>query len=259
MDNLKTTIEELIAEGQKFTYDNFASKSDDGYPQAYSPGWIVWTHGVGEVRELLGNTPVGQSLHRGLNGMILGNEPYEFTRAHESIMSGLRASLLLPLPTPANSSPSAATKSNRVFIVHGHDHASKNELELFLKELGLDPIVLHRQPDEGQTVIEKFEKYSDVGYAFVLLTPDDIGYPAADDLLADEMRSKAKRARQNVVLEFGYFIGRLSRANVCCLYMGGVELPSDIHGLLYKEFHKSVQEVFYTIRKELEARKYKLK
>jgi hypothetical protein len=84
--------------------------------------------------------------------------------------------------------------SNKVFIVHGHDEEIKNQLEIFLNEIGLEAIVLHRKPDEGMTIIEKFERYSkDASYAFILLTPDDICY---------SVKKKEIRARQNVIFEF---------------------------------------------------------
>jgi len=41
------------------------------------------------------------------------------------------------------------------------------------------------------------------------------------------------RARQNVILELGYFLGLLKRHRVCALYKGNVELPSDYHGIVY--------------------------
>src|SRR5690606_32465068 len=106
------------------------------------------------------------------------------------------------------------TLSNRVFVVHGHDDARKNELEGLLREMGLEPIVLHRQPDEGQTIIEKFEKHSDVGFAFILLTPDEFSFLASQRNLPDSERVLEARARPNVIFEFGYFVGRLGRANV---------------------------------------------
>lgn len=117
-------------------------------------------------------------------------------------------------------------QSNKVFIVHGHDDSSKNELASFLYKVGLTPIVLHEQPNQGKTVVEKFEQYaSDVGYAFVLLTPDDVGGKSKEELKS--------RARQNVVLELGYFMGKLGRERVCGLYKGSVEIPSDVLGVLY--------------------------
>jgi hypothetical protein len=97
-------------------------------------------------------------------------------------------------------------RSKKVFVVHGHDEVAKTNLEVFLNEIGLQPIVLHRQADEGLTVIEKFEKHSDVGYAFILLTPDDVAYLKADEAKNDKDRKKELRARPNVIFEFGYFV-----------------------------------------------------
>ena len=64
------------------------------------------------------------------------------------------------------------------------------------------------------------------------------------------------RARQNVVLEFGYFMGLLGRDKVCCLYKGDIELPSDMHGIVYVPFKESVNEVSDKIIKELKAADY---
>ena len=143
-------------------------------------------------------------------------------------------------------------RSNKIFIVHGHDENLKNQLEIFISENGLEPIVLHRKADEGLTVIEKFEKHSEVGYAFILLTPDDIGYSIED------VSKKEMRARQNVIWEFGYFVGKLGRNKVCCLYKEGVTLPTDVSGMLYKKIKKNVEEVGYAIFKELKIAGYDL-
>ena len=148
--------------------------------------------------------------------------------------------------------------SKRVFLVHGHDEVAKTNLEIFLSEIGLEPIVLHRQADEGLTIIEKFEKHSDVGYAFILLTPDEVAYLAKEEEKADSERDKSLRARPNVIFEFGYFVGKLGRSRTCCLYTGEVELPSDISGMIYKRFSNSIEEVAYSITKELKALGYEL-
>lgn len=149
--------------------------------------------------------------------------------------------------------------SNKVFIVHGHDEIAKNELEIMLREMGLEPVVLHRQADEGRTVIEKFEAHADVGFAIILLTPDEIAYLASEDQHLDVDRNKKFRARPNVIWEFGFFVGRLTRARTCCLYRGEVELPSDINGLLYKKFNNSVEEVGYSLQRELRSAGYILR
>ena len=118
-------------------------------------------------------------------------------------------------------------KTRRVFLVHGHDEEAKQSVARFLERLELEPVILQEQPNEGRTTIEKFEKNADVEYAVILLTPDDVGYVKGKK---NEARS---RARQNVILELGYFIGRLSRKRVCGLRKGSVEIPSDYHGVLY--------------------------
>lgn len=158
---------------------------------------------------------------------------------------------------PSTSPGSRSTsKSKKVFVVHGHDEISKTNLEVFLREIGLEPIVLHRQADEGLTIIEKFEKHSDVSYAFIILTPDEVAYLAGEETKPDEEREKEKRARPNVIFEFGYFVGKLGRSKVCCLYTGNVVLPSDISGMIYKKFNTSVEEVAYGIIKDLKAQGY---
>lgn len=144
-------------------------------------------------------------------------------------------------------------RSKKVFIVHGHDDAAKANLEALLREIGLEPIVLHRQPDEGKTIIEKFEKHSDVSYAFILLTPDDVAYPRAQESVPDNGRSKEYRARPNVIFEFGYFVGKLGRQNVCCLYTGDVVLPSDVSGMVYKRYASNVEEAGMSIQRDLRA------
>jgi predicted nucleotide-binding protein len=130
----------------------------------------------------------------------------------------------------APTSPSVAARSSsgrRVFVVHGHDEAAKEGVARFLEKLALEPVILHEQANQGRTVIEKFEGHAEVDFAVVLLTPDDTGYPV-------NLPDRAKpRARQNVVLELGYFLGRLGRARVCALYRGDVEMPSDFGGVVY--------------------------
>lgn len=136
----------------------------------------------------------------------------------------------------------------KVFVVHGHDEKLKAQVARFLEQLNLQPIILHEQPDRGQTIIEKFEKHSDVSFAVVLLTPDDVGGQADAKassgaflptlLHEDEEPILKPRARQNVIFEFGYFLGKLERSNVCGLYCEGVELPSDFSGVLYTEVDK---------------------
>lgn len=159
------------------------------------------------------------------------------------------------LPT-GNAASSNGARSKKVFVVHGRDEIAKTCLEVILHEIGLEPVVLHRQADLGQTVIEKFERHSDVGYVFILLTPDEVAYLRDEDVKPDSERRKEFRARANVIFEFGYFVGKLGRSRVCCLYTGGVSLPSDVAGMIYKKYENSVEEVAYSITKDLRASGY---
>ena len=120
-----------------------------------------------------------------------------------------------------------------VFIVHGHDDSTKETVAEFVKSLGLHAVVLHEQPNSGRTIIEKFEAYSNVGFAVVLLTPDDIGASSKD------RENLQPRARQNVILELGFFLGKIGREKVCVLYKEDVEIPSDYQGVLYTLFDSS--------------------
>ena len=134
----------------------------------------------------------------------------------------------VPLP-PSHTTPAPVT-GRRVFVVHGHDSEAKEAAARFLTKIGLEPIILHEQASSGRTVIEKFETYSEgVAFAIVLLTPDDVGAARAE---AQNLRA---RARQNVIMKLGYFIGKLGRTRVCALHRGNVELPSDYQGVLYIE------------------------
>lgn len=127
-----------------------------------------------------------------------------------------------------------AMLDRRVFIVHGRDPDAFNALKAFLLENGLTPVSLQEQPDNRLSfVMAKFEQYSDVAFAVVLLTPDDVGS------LASEKVDISDRARQNVILELGYFIGRLGYEKVCLIQKGQVEFPSDLSGVLYLQMDAS--------------------
>ena len=117
----------------------------------------------------------------------------------------------------------------KVFIVHGHDEVAITTVAKFVENLGLKATVLDEHPKNGLTVIESLEKYADdTEFAIALLTPDDVG------ALKDEADHQLNpRARQNVIFELGYFIGKLNPNRVCLLYKEGVELPSYIPDVVY--------------------------
>ena len=266
VEGAKGKIEALAKTGKGFTYENFSTKGKYGYPDATTPAWVAWQSRVsGAIKGLFGEKSAPyEMLRNGLLIQVIGNGPDKFNQAHSYFMGALEAAQevleadafgeLIDAPT---SGPLAS--SNKVFIVHGRDDVAKGDLEVLLGELGLDPIVLHRQPDGGKTIIEKFEHFADVGYAFILMTPDEIAYLVSEEDKPDDKRLKEKRARPNVIFEFGYFVGRLGRQRTCCLYRGDVVVPSDLNGLVYKRFEKSVEEVGYSIIKDLKAAGYKLR
>jgi predicted nucleotide-binding protein len=117
-----------------------------------------------------------------------------------------------------------------VFIVHGRDEGPKQTVARFLERLGLNAMILHEQSNRGRTVIEKFEDHAEVQFAIVILTPDDIGRLATDPETSGRLR-----ARQNVIFEMGYFIGRIGRERVFPLRVGEVDIPSDYAGVVYTE------------------------
>ena len=128
-------------------------------------------------------------------------------------------------PTP--NITQAPMDTSQVFIVHGHDKLARLEVANFIKSLGLKDIVLNEQASSGKTIIEKIEEYTNVGFGIVLYTPCDLG---ASQEKKDELKP---RARQNVVFEHGYLIGKIGRENVCALVKGDIETPTDISGVVY--------------------------
>ncbi|MDA8089955.1 MAG: nucleotide-binding protein [Nitrospiraceae bacterium] len=127
---------------------------------------------------------------------------------------------------------SAQTLSRKVFIVHGHDEGAREAVARFLEKIGFQAIILHEQPNQGRTVIEKVEAHGEVGFAIVLLTPDDEGCKVGD--------KPRLRPRQNTLLELGYFIGRLGRSKVCTLATSKtMELPTDFAGVVWENFDMS--------------------
>lgn len=122
---------------------------------------------------------------------------------------------------------SLPTRVQDVFIVHGHDDVARETVARFIEQLGLRAIILGDQPSNGRTIIAKIEHYSRVGFVIVLLTPDDIGYPK------NQPRRRRHRARQNVIFELGFFIGKLGPSKVCSLYKEAVEILSDYQGVVY--------------------------
>jgi predicted nucleotide-binding protein len=208
-----------------------------------------------EWRALLESTDFsGEWLDKGTNGLhfrlrtgptivrwqtgtvvVQGKEP---TRSE--IEDTLRA--LIDPPHATAASTSSAKKSSQIFVVHGHDKKSRDELELALRRLGLEPFILMNSSGGGKTIIEALEGHIGRDYSssfgIVLMTPDDRGYAIADG------ESKIEpRPRQNVVLETGMLLASLTRQRMALLVKGHLELPSDLNGVLYLGFNEHIREV----------------
>lgn len=141
--------------------------------------------------------------------------------------------------------------SNKIFIVHGRDDVAKLEVARYLEKLKLQPIILHEQANEGKTIIEKIETYTDVKYAVVLYTPCDIG-----GLKGSSSEELKDRARQNVVFEHGYLMGKIGRNKVSALVKGSIETPNDISGVVYISMTEGNWQI--NLAKELKAAGYEI-
>lgn len=186
------------------------------YNQLFSP-YEIYTTRHGESDDDYFCRTTGIKVDSFLNSLILDikNDEYDFTPINKEVKQ-------------VEATPKA--KSNKVFIVHGHDGETKYRTANFLRQHDLDPIILHLKASRNRTIIEKLEKYTeDVGYGIVLYTPDDLGQvkPKASNGELDN------RARQNVIFEHGYLMGLIGRENVLAIVKGDIELPSDISGVVY--------------------------
>ena len=160
-------------------------------------------------------------------GIIMLNSIYTFL---ENNISGKNIMRDLIKEIPVEKEAKMEVKSNnKVFIVHGHDKEMEANVARFVEKLGLKAVILHEETSGGDTIIEKIEKHTDVGYGIVLYSPCDKGKGKAEKTLKN-------RARQNVVFEHGYLMGKLGRDRVIALNKNNVEVPSDITGIVYVPF-----------------------
>lgn len=146
----------------------------------------------------------------------------------------------------APNKPKVPMDKSKVFIVHGHDNDAKNAVARFVEKIGLEAIILHEQASSGKTIIEKIEEYTNVGFAIVLYTPCDLGASKGEK---DQLKA---RARQNVIFEHGYLIGKIGRKNVSALVKGDIEKPTDISGVVYIKMDEA-DSWKYAVGKEMKA------
>lgn len=211
----------------------------------------VLTNGgfVIDSEERLGNE-TGKQLRLG-NGAIVN----VFDKGSYSIQGRNREQVEELLDNAASGPKDAVTTraGKKIFVVYGHDQAAKAQLEALLRRWQMEPLFLDQLPSEGQTIIEKLEKYTgQVGYAIVLATPDDEGHRA------NRPDEKAYRVRQNVVLELGMVLSLLGRERVAILLKEShsMEKPSDIQGLMYIPFSDNLEGAQVQLLRELNKAGY---
>jgi predicted nucleotide-binding protein len=161
------------------------------------------------------------------------------------------------IPIPDNNQMTKTRKkeinhpNRKIFLVHGHDQDIKETVARFLEKIELIPIILKEQPNLNRGIFEKLEKYNDVQFALILLSPDDVGKGK------NEQTELKTRPRQNVILELGYFIGLLGRERVCLLRKNVEDFPSDYAGILNIEYdEKGAWKV--ELGRDLQASGYKI-
>lgn len=261
-------LRQLIDEGKAFTIENYCypNKSGREFGGDDTPEWMAWKTRVRNLvkRAVSDDSPALKLANAATAIVTPGNFHDNFEKAKATFLKSLHMALEAMTEDAygelrvAISMPASAELSNKVFIVHGHDSALKTDVERFVHQIGLEPVVLHRQVDQGQTIIEKFEQHSDVGYALILLTPDEVAYTIDQTKLPEEKRVTELRARPNVIFEFGYFVGKLGRNRVCCIHKENVVVPSDLSGLIYKKVDDSIEPQAFSIIRELKAAGYKI-
>ncbi len=176
----------------------------------------------------------------------------KFANLVDTMIEDLSIDLGVEIESPVNKFQEAG--SDEIFIVHGHNVEIKESVARIIDKLGLKPIILHEQPNRGRTIIQKFIDYSSVRFALVIMSGDDIGRSASEDSSADK-----RRARQNVILELGFFLGKLGPENVIALVESSIELeaPSDYDGVIYLPYDADGRWKFDLVR-ELKASGYKV-
>lgn len=228
----KERVTKFIQRGERIGKEEY-HPADDGFPFSYvaGPQYDQW---MNEIKifsaRYLGDHPLFKDVQE-----LLSNH-HKNTSAYEDMMAYLKAIAVDEdfWKETEEINKGVTQMNNKVFIVHGHDNEAKLETARTLSNGGFDSIVLHEQPDSGRTIIEKIERFADVCYAVVLYTECDLGRDRNVPVEKEQYR-----ARQNVVFEHGYLIGKLGRDHVTALVKGNVETPGDISGVVYTKMDKA--------------------
>jgi hypothetical protein len=233
---LASQLDDRVARGKELVERKIDSKDDLGSAQNDYYTWNEYNETLLQ-RSFTTSKPADdyRGVVIGFGGSDLLVE--QIAELHNDVQRKIRrlVSLREQLPlyedhpvTPARPEEPTAEVGTTVFVVHGHSEAFKQQVARFLTAVtALEPVILHEQANSGRTIIEKFEDHAGTAaFAVVLLTGDDDGGVRGSG-------ERRPRARQNVVFELGFFIAALGRSKVAVLYEEGVELPSDMSGVLY--------------------------
>lgn len=171
-------------------------------------------------------------------GHVQCQGPADRKTALEAVFSGKPSAT--PSGAAVNLPQKAAVHRTKIFVVHGHDPAALEQLELVLRRLNLDPYILQNNDGQSKTIIEALEQqiYREAAFGIILMTPDDFGYSKGKG-----EQERQPRARQNVILEMGMVFASLGRNRMVILKKGTLEIPSDIDGVLRLEFNDHVKEI----------------
>jgi predicted nucleotide-binding protein len=226
IDELKAIVEQTAVRGAWTTHDNNHHKFT-----AATGAVLNWWDTRKKTVSFQGPDGPKQALEAAVNAACAGN------------------ALAVKVPAkPMEADPNGT----RIFVVHGHDDAAREQLERILLLLGLEPFVLQNTAGGGMTIIEALErqigKEPEAKFGIVLMTPDDMGFANRDG--ADKSQP---RARQNVVMEMGMLLSSLTREKVVILVKGHLEQPSDAHGIIYLHFNNHVKEVVPRLTERLRA------
>lgn len=232
---MKKKVDEFIQRGVDIRRMEFHPASG-GYPFSYVAGplYDTWMGEINIFNERhLKEHPLYDSI------ATTYSHYRKNSSSHDEMMGHLRAlsadvDFFEANPRQPQISTGRNVMSNKVFIVHGHDETAKLDMARTLEKAGFEAVILHEQPDAGRTIIEKFENYADVSFAVILYTECDLGRDKEMPV-----GSEKYRARQNVVFEHGFFIGKLGRDHVCALVKGEVETPGDLSGVVYVSMDKA--------------------
>ena len=202
----------------------------------------------GEWKE---DTQAARHTFRGKTGEILNWWPSKGTLQFQG-KNGDAFRTALTSALSNNAQPTAVTTaaSAKIFVVHGHDRDARDQLELVLMRLGLQPFILQNADGGSKTIIEALEQniYREAAFGIILMTPDDFGYAKAGG-----ETEKQPRARQNVILEMGMVMAALGRPRMVILKKGALEMPSDAGGILYIEFNDHVREIVPKLAQRLQG------